>query len=1067
MTPSERATGRQPRSGMSPELVAGASGTGDRLLLGLIMALVVGVPTVFYRRSFLTFDIPQLTLLWVLTVAILLVGMFRLFESGVVTRGPVSLTIASGSFLAALVLTSAVSELPWVAFTGLTVRGAGAITYGLCLGLLHAVFRLGTRRSLYPVVMAIAAAHGLVVLYALLQAFGLDPFSWGTGELSVGPVFSTLGNPNFSAGYIGLTLPILVWVAFGSRRPVGLRMAVGAGIGASSVALAYLDSYQGDLAALSSIGVLGHWALLRSRSGRPVAAIFVLPAALTIGLTPLLFAEPGFLLLAGQMAVTAASVLIGTWFDQNGPNVDGTDPATRLVVIRWKRLVAAVAGICIAATLLSDRILDEINSGLTQRLEFWKVSASIFRSSPLVGTGLETYPTFFTSHRSKSHAVNWETVLSDSPHSVPLGILSGGGLVLAISYVSLVLTVGYFGGRAVLRAKSDPDRLFYGAVLASWIAYHVQSTVSIDMPGLIHIQWVLGGILLAGGTEPDRLRAVLVGKSGRNRSPRTQRRNAPARTLGSAALPLLAFVFLLGPITAPFRADLAGRRAQEAIGQTDYQSAGEELLRAIELQPRNGRYADGMALVYEESGLFEHAYEQRQHFARLSLGNPGAARSAAVAAIRLNRLEEAAAWFEMALLAEPYGPSVVVESAWFFNHIEKSERARELLFDFEVLGLSGSPGSTPWRTAEVLYRQLGEHVLAHRALTCYGGGGVLVPDDCGNLVFDSCPEQINGTLDCVIQVVNNARARRLADPNGSSEVAESAQYFSQIGDIERARELLSEFEALGLQGSPLSMPWRSVEVAYRELGETALADRAQACWGGGGVPVPDDCGNLVFDSCPEQINGTLDCVTQAVNNARVRFDGELDLREADLREADLTWADLREADLREADLREADLREADLREADLSRTSLEGANLSHANLSHANLREADLRRANLANASLAEADLSIANLEGADLEGANLEGANLVGVRFRQANLAGANLQDSYLGADLREANLSGADLSGANLSGADLSGADLSGANLERVYAAPHGVTADKYTTWPPGFDPATSLLAVHPRSD
>ena len=112
MTPSERATGRQPRSGMSPELVAGASGTGDRLLLGLVMVLVVGVPTVFYRRSFLTFDIPQLTLLWVLTVAILLVGMFRLFESGVVIRGPVLLSVTSGYFLAALVLPSAVSELP-------------------------------------------------------------------------------------------------------------------------------------------------------------------------------------------------------------------------------------------------------------------------------------------------------------------------------------------------------------------------------------------------------------------------------------------------------------------------------------------------------------------------------------------------------------------------------------------------------------------------------------------------------------------------------------------------------------------------------------------------------------------------------------------------------------------------------------------------------------------------------------------------------------------------------------------------------------------------------------------
>ena len=1024
------------------------------------MVLVVGVPTVFYRRSFLTFDIPQLTLLWVLTVAILLVGMFRLFESGVVTRGPVSLTVTSGYFLAALVLTSAVSELPWVAFTGLTVRGAGAITYGLCLGLLHAVFRLGTRRSLYPVVMAIAFAHGLVVLYALLQAFGLDPFSWGTGDLYVGQVFSTLGNPNFSAGYIGLTLPILVWVAFGSRGPIGLRMAVGAGIGASSVALAYLDSYQGDLAALSSIGVLGHWALLRSRSGRPVAAIIVLPVALATGLTPLLFAEPGFLLLAGQMAVTAASVLIGTWFDQNGPNVDGTDPATRLVVIRWKRLVAAVAGICIATALLGDRILDEINSGLTQRLEFWKVSASIFRSSPLVGTGLETYPAFFTSHRSKSHAVNWETVLSDSPHSVPLGILSGGGLVLAISYVSLVLTIGYFGRRAVLRAKSDPDRLFYGAVLASWIAYHVQSTVSIDMPGLIHIQWVLGGILLAGGTEPDRLRAVLIGKSGRNRSLRTQRRNTPARTLGSAALPLLAFVFLIGPITAPFRADLAGRRAQEAIGQTDYQSAGEELLRAIELQPRNPKYADGMALVYEESGLFGHAYEQRQHSAKLSLGNPGAARSAARAAIRLNRPEEAAAWFETALLAEPYGPSVVVESAWFFTQFEKSERARELLFDFEALGVSGSPQSPPWRTVEALYRQLGETVLADRASTCWGSGGAPVPVSCGTFTLNNCFEGANKTLDCLARAVDGFNVSEQnplkATPGSWRPVAwpnfVGADLFG--ADLAGADLTGADFSGANLSGADLSgADLRGARLIGANL---TGADLRGARLVQLDLTLTDLSGANFFEA---SLSGA--------NLSGADLIG-VSLSRASLAGADLAGANLRKADLREAYLRQTELPEANLNEADLSMADLIGSNLAGASFIGANLT-----RANLAGAQLQQAIFTSANLSGATL-GANLTGANLAGVDLTGTNLAGANLYGANLagadlaGTDLRGlpgADLSGADFSGANLSGADLRGARLIGANLAGADLT--GAIPDKDTTWPEGFDPATSPLAVHPRSD
>ncbi len=50
-------------------------------------------------------------------------------------------------------------DRPWVAFTGLTVRGAGSITYGFCLGMLHAVYRLGRRGSLQPLVLAIVGGH--------------------------------------------------------------------------------------------------------------------------------------------------------------------------------------------------------------------------------------------------------------------------------------------------------------------------------------------------------------------------------------------------------------------------------------------------------------------------------------------------------------------------------------------------------------------------------------------------------------------------------------------------------------------------------------------------------------------------------------------------------------------------------------------------------------------------------------------------------------------------------------------------------------------------------------------
>ncbi len=91
----------------------------------MLGVMVVGVPTVFLRTAFTTFDVPQLTLLWVLAVAVVLVGVYRVLVTGVVERGPLALTVASVAFLAALVLTSVFSDQPWVAFTGLTVRGAG------------------------------------------------------------------------------------------------------------------------------------------------------------------------------------------------------------------------------------------------------------------------------------------------------------------------------------------------------------------------------------------------------------------------------------------------------------------------------------------------------------------------------------------------------------------------------------------------------------------------------------------------------------------------------------------------------------------------------------------------------------------------------------------------------------------------------------------------------------------------------------------------------------------------------------------------------------------------------
>jgi hypothetical protein len=676
----------------------------------------------------LTFTIPQVTYLWVTSVVVLLIGLYRVLISGEFDRGPLPYSIALSAFAAALALVTIVSPQPWVSFTGLPARGAGALTYLLCLVLLHVVYGLAQRRSSEPLVLAFVATHALVVLYALLQAYGLDPISWGTDTRFVGvQVFSTLGNGNFSSGYVGLTLPLLVWVAFGSSMPSLAKVVGGGAIGTSLIALTYLDSFQGQVAAMVACAVLAQWAMTRGRRDRLVAVLVVLPVAVAVVGLPLLLSAPGWSTLLVVVAVTAACAGFGVLKDQRGMNTSRDRSEESTGGWFWPMAAAGLVAVGVMGVLFGERIVAEVASGLEQRTEFWKASLSIFLESPLTGRGLETYSAYFTAHRSVDHAVQWESVLTDSPHSVPFGILSGGGLILASTYLAVVVVIGYFGVQAVRKADG-PHRLFFGAVLASWIAYHVQASVSMDVPGLIYSQWILGGVLVAGGSSASNTVLVLPWKP-RGRRTRSSDGTQGLRRLITASGLAVAFMFVLGPLLAPLRANMAVSRAQAALTASDPRTAEIELARAIDLQPRFGYYAESMAFLYQQGGFLEAAYSEMDRGARLQPGIPYIALKAARAAVQVDRLDAAEYWYERALESDPNGVTAITEAAEFFAQGVNLDRAATLMELFESLG---SSSTTAWKAAARTYVLLGDSAHAERAAACYGAGGVQVPDDCGS-----------------------------------------------------------------------------------------------------------------------------------------------------------------------------------------------------------------------------------------------------------------------------------------------------------------------------------------------
>ena len=699
---------------------------GDRLLLVVLVVLIVGTPTFFVRTAMLNFTIPQITFLWVAAVLVLSLGLYRLVVAGEFDPGPPSCLLAASGFAAALVLTTIVSPQPWVAFTGLPVRGAGAFTYLLCLVVLYAVYGLMRRRSSEPLVLAFVATHALVVFYALVQAYGLDPISWGGDLTHIGvQVFSTMGQANFSSGYVGLTLPLLVWVAFGSPYPPAARVAGGAVIGASAVALVYFDSFQGQMAAMIALVVLLQWAITRDRGGRLVAVLVVLPVAAVIAGLPLILVAPGPVPLFGVMAATAVCAGLGQVCDNK--RIKGTSDATDEVSRSWLWPTCAVGlvAVGVVGVLFRNRIGEELASGLGQRSEFWRASLSIFRESPLTGRGLETYSSYFAAHRSVEHAVQWESLLVDSPHSVPLGILNGGGLVLAITYLAILLVIGYFGVLAV-RKTDGTSQLLYGAVLASWVAYHVQASVSMDVPGLVYTQWVLGGILIAGGAPALQTALVLPWKSGGHRS-RSGAGVLRLRPLLSISGLIVAFLFAIGPLSAPLRANMAVYRAQVALASADPRTVEIELARAIELQPRYGYYAEAMAFLYQQGGFDEVAYFEMDRGARLQPGIPYMALNAGRAALKVGRLDAAEYWLERAVESDPHGVTAITELAGFYARTGWPARAASLMEEFESLETTNID---VWKAAEAIYLILGDETRAEMAAECYCYCSPIVPVDC-------------------------------------------------------------------------------------------------------------------------------------------------------------------------------------------------------------------------------------------------------------------------------------------------------------------------------------------------
>jgi tetratricopeptide (TPR) repeat protein len=122
---------------------------------------------------------------------------------------------------------------------------------------------------------------------------------------------------------------------------------------------------------------------------------------------------------------------------------------------------------------------------------------------------LDGYGDHYLRYRSTSAVEFNKSLTSDSAHNVALDIGSSGGLPLLLLYLGLVVLTVFSIFKVLSRAKEFDVALV--SLIAAWVAYIVQSLISVNQIGVGVWGWILSGLLI-GYEVSSREKPTIGGK---------------------------------------------------------------------------------------------------------------------------------------------------------------------------------------------------------------------------------------------------------------------------------------------------------------------------------------------------------------------------------------------------------------------------------------------------------------------------------------------------------------------------------------------------------------------------
>ncbi len=469
----------------------------DQIIIAMLLVIIIAVPLYFDIHLHSVFDLSKITILYVLTFAMLAGWSIKAIincqqnrteltfnDQGISIqqhlRQPLVLPILSFLFVSGFATIFSIN--PYLSLVGTYKRYGGFISTIVYISLFFIIIQFIDKKRLRSLINIIILTACLASIYGILQHFGLDLYRWSTSFGYGIRVAATFGHPAFFSAFLIMVIPLILIKIFSGPPKQDCRqpdMAALEGLGTGSSFRCSTFFYLGILTLL--IVAFYYTKTRASFLGLLISNIFFFSLigkkSLVANKTKTIVTITIILGISIFFNVSDRTSVVGRFIDDVEPALLDSTESPPFLENSYKEI----------------GIASKLKGSAFSRAFQYMTGLKIIHDYPILGIGPETlgmiYPQYLAEvYREKGEYRGFEN--QNRIHSDFLDMAVSRGLLGLGVYLWFIFAYARMVWKGCKRANSSNKVLIIG-LCASCLAYFVQNQFSFGHIPILTLFWFL------------------------------------------------------------------------------------------------------------------------------------------------------------------------------------------------------------------------------------------------------------------------------------------------------------------------------------------------------------------------------------------------------------------------------------------------------------------------------------------------------------------------------------------------------------------------------------------------